>query len=214
MSKTLVISAVTLATLLFWLLGAHTRLARLRQRHQSAQAPLSHALRQRQVVALTLAETARSQPDVPEDRIDQVLHAAHQATAASHHPHVRTQSDSFQRMVDAEEQLGRALDSLVHTLHDLSYGEALPPAISELMRQRHTLQGQIIFAAQVYNDAACEYNDALQIFPTTVAARLLHFQPTPAFLLTTTQPPVLIGQEPRPARLLASGPAAPPGDLI
>jgi len=186
---------------------------------------LSHSLRQRQVVALTLAEAARHLRGAPADRVEAVISAAHQATAASHSPQVRTHPEAFQRLVDTEVALGTSLDALVHTLHDLSFGDAPDPAVSELLRQRHALQGQIIFAAQVYNDTARHYNDALQVFPTTVVAKVLHFGPAPAFLHGLTAPTVLITGDAvaaptlslaNPVNAAGERDAAPPrpGDLI
>ncbi len=216
-------SLAILAILVFWLIGAHNRLSKLRHRQLNAFSPLCHALRQRHVVALTLAEAARNLRGAPGEQVEAVIAAAHRATAANHAPQIRQQAESLQRIADAEEALGQALDTLVHTLHDLSFGATPDPAVSELLRQRHALQGQIIFAAQVYNDTARTYNDALTVFPTPVAARLLRFEPAPAFLHALVRPAVLLDSEQaahtRPAALedftTSRVPSkARPGDLI
>jgi LemA protein len=205
---------VSIAVLAFWLLGAHNRLTRLRNRHQNAFGPLSSALRQRHAVALTLAEAARTLRGADRGQIEEVLAAAHQAAAASDSATLRVQAATLQRVANAEEVLGESLDELVHALHDLSYGEAPQPAISELLRQRHALQSQIVFAGQIYNDHAREYNDALCLFPTTLAARILHFKPAPAFLLINAAPPLVITGSARVVLPIASENkdlAPPPG---
>ena len=53
------------------------------------------------------------------------------------------------------------------------------PAVTELLRQRDALQQQLEVSREVYHRAAQEYNAALAIFPTTLAAALLRFHAVP-----------------------------------
>lgn len=203
------LTLVAIAILSFWLLGAHNRLVKLRHRHHNHFTPLAAALRQRHAVALTLAESARHLSGSDHDQIEDVLTATREAGSASDGATTRPlRALALQRVAHAEERLGQVLDQLCNTLQDMSYGDAPEPAISELLRQRHALQGQILFAGQVYNDSARLYNDALALFPTTLAARLLRFDPAPTFPQIVVTPALLIAVDP------STGTPSRPGDLI
>jgi LemA protein len=85
----------------------------------------------------------------------------------------------LQQLGEAEEALGHQLDRLGLALQDLTSGEGPLPAVSELLRQRDALQQQIAVSREVYHRLAQDYNLALTVFPTTVAAALLRFHEVP-----------------------------------
>jgi LemA protein len=176
--------ALLLAVLGFWMLGAHNRLVRLRHDLRSAYAPLSSALRQRHAVALTLAETSRPRlPDgVQSDLPAGLTGAARRAGHACDQVQLKSlRGDVLQQMAVAEERLVSLLEELGLALQDLTSGDGPDPAISDLLRQRDQLQEQIAFARQVYNRAADAYNQAIALFPTTLAANVLRFHRAPEF---------------------------------
>ncbi len=183
MSSTLV-WALLMATLGLWVLGAHNRLVRLRQDLRQAYAPLSSALRQRQAVALTLAETSRSRMgDGPRaELVDATTGAARRAGHACDQVQLKAlRGNVLQQVAVAEERLVSMLEELGLALQDLTSGDGPDPVVSDLLRQRDQLQEQIVFARQVYNRAADAYNQAIALFPTTLVANLLRFHRAPEF---------------------------------
>lgn len=182
-----ILTLALLAVLGFWMLGAYNRLVRLRTATRSAFAPLASQLRQRHAVALTLAEASRALIGTQGDPVhlaqtEQTAALARRASAASDTVQSRPLQDgALQQLVRAEADLVAALDALTLELQDLTSGDGPHPAVSELLRQRDGLQEQIKFSQQVYQTAADEYNAALALFPTTLAAALFRFHGAPLF---------------------------------
>ena len=177
-----IVIAALVAVLAFWLLGAHNRLMRLRQVARTAFAPLISQLRQRHAVAHALAEASRSLLGPDAALADELVTAARAASEVSDQVQdspLRGRGRGLLQLGEAEEALGHQLDRLGLTLQDLTSGEGPMPAVSELLRQRDALQQQIAVSREVYHRAAQEYNAALVIFPTTVAAAVLRFHPVP-----------------------------------
>jgi LemA protein len=172
------------AVLGFWLLGAYNRLVRQRNTLRTALSPLAAQLRQRHAVALTLTETSRTR--LIEAGHDALLQAAQQAArdagAASDHVTLRPlRGDVLSQVAAAEVALVAALDALALALQDLTSGFGPDAAVSDLLRQRDALREQIAFSRQVYNQAAEDYNRAVRLFPTTLAAAVFGFHTAPEF---------------------------------
>jgi LemA protein len=169
-----------LAVLAFWLLGAYQRLKRLRHAAATAYGPLASHLRQRHAVALALAHASEALLGHDHALLGQVVDAAHQAGSATDEAQVRgMKGNALQQVGTAEEALGQVLDQLISELQDLTSGLGPEPAITELLRQRDTLQAHIHTTRLLYNHAAQTYNSALHVFPTTLAAALLRFREAP-----------------------------------
>lgn len=168
------------AVLLFWLLGAHNRLVRLRQAARNAFAPLVSQLRQRHAVAHALAEASRGLLGSDTALADELVSAARAASEVSDQVQAKPlRGRGLLQLGEAEDALGHQLDRLALTLQDLTSGEGPMPAVTELLRQRDALQQQLEVSREVYHRAAQDYNAALAIFPTTLAAALLRFHAVP-----------------------------------
>jgi LemA protein len=175
-----IVIAALVAVLAFWLLGAHNRLVRLRQAARSAFAPLVSQLRQRHAVARALADASRSLLGAEATLADELVSAAQAAGEVSDQLQSRPlRGRGLLQLGEAEDALGHQLDRLGLALQDLTSGEGPMPAVSELLRQRDSLQQQIAVSREVYHRVAQEYNAALAVFPTTVAAALLRFHAVP-----------------------------------
>lgn len=171
---------VLLAVLAFWLLGAYQRLKRLRHAAATAYGPLASHLRQRHAVALALTHASEALLGRDHPLLGPVVEAAHQAGSATDEAQIRgMKGNALQQVGAAEEALGQVLDPLIAALQDLTSGLGPEPAITELLRQRDTLQAHIHTTRLLYNHAAQTYNSALHVFPTTLAATLLRFREAP-----------------------------------
>lgn len=176
-----VATLVILAVLAFWMLGAYKRLKRLRSKTHHSYGPLAGHLRQRHAVALALAQAARPLLSGDQQPIAaQLIDAARQASRATDEAQARHMRGNVLQVVGAaEEALGSVLDQMVGELQDLTSGLGPEPAITELLRQRDTLQEQIHISRLVYNREAERYNHALHVFPTTLVALAWGFKEAP-----------------------------------
>ncbi len=171
---------VLVAVLAFWLLGAYKRLKRLRHKTRVAYGPLASQLRQRHAVALALAQASEALLGARHPLVGEVVEAAQQAGRATDEAQARgIRGRALQELAAAEEALVTRLDALIASVQDLTSGLGPDPAVTELLRQRDALQQQIHFTRLFYNREAEHYNQALHIFPTTVAAALLRFHEAP-----------------------------------
>ena len=166
--------------LAFWLLGAYNRLVRLRQAARTGFRPLVSQLRQRHAVAQALAQASRALLGEGSP----LFEALEQAAAAAGKACDEAQSSPLKgaallALGEAEMALGQRLEDLIHALQDLTSGEGPQPVVTELLRQRYQLHTQIVVSREVYHRAAMDYNDALGVFPTTLAAALFRFHPVP-----------------------------------
>lgn len=166
--------------LAFWLLGAYNRLVRLRQAARSGFAPLVSQLRQRHAVAQAMAEAARNLLGETHELLEGVRAAAVVAGRACDEAQSSPlKGTALLALGEAEIALGQRLEELIHALQDLTSGEGPLPVVTELLRQRDQLHTQIVVSREVYHRAAVGYNDALGVFPTTLAAALFRFHPVP-----------------------------------
>ena len=171
---------VLVALLFFWIVGATQRLKRLRAAAGAAYAPLASHLRQRQAVALALAHASRPLLGDEHALIGRLVETAQEAGRATDAAQIRNmRGSSLHEIGEAEQTLGQALDQLVSALQDLTSGTGPVAAVTELLRQRDTLQEQLAADRHLYNHAAQTYNDALHLFPTTLVATLLRLRDAP-----------------------------------
>ena len=203
-----VLSLLLVAVFLLWALGAYNRLVRLRMATRAALTPLASLWRQRHAVALTLAETSRQRLGSAGDltQVDTLIAAAREASQAVDAVQNRPlHGQVLRQAVVAETALLAAVDALALTLQDLTSGDGPDAAVSELLRQRDSLQHAIGFAGHVYDAAAVDYNSALTVFPTPVVAALFRFLPAPA--LPREREPGGVGGQTAPMPLPLSLPA-------
>lgn len=171
---------IVVALLFFWVIGATQRLKRLRSAATTLFAPLSSDLRQRHAIALALAHASRPMLGDEHALIVRLVETAQAAGHALDAAQARSmRGTALQAIGEAEVALLQALDGLALHLQDLTSGSGPVAAITELLRQRDTLQEQLAADRHLYNHAAQTYNDALHLFPTTLVATLLRLRNAP-----------------------------------
>ena len=158
------------AVLLFWAVGAHNRLMRLRNaiaRHfapLAQQLALRHATLQDQIDSLA--------PAWPEhaDTLAALKAASAQAQAAGAHARARPGAAGAIRSLRLAESI------LLDTQKRLpSEGEGAA-ALAGLNGPLSTLEPALQFAQSQFNSAVMEYNLAVQQFPTSLLAGLFGFR--------------------------------------
>ena len=95
----------------------------------------------------------------------------------------------MQNVQDGETALEAALAALADGLADRAVEAPLPSAQSTLLERLRQLREPIAFSAEAYNRAVEQYNAALEVFPTTLAAGVFQFQPAAPLSLQPVGPP-------------------------
>lgn len=166
------------SVLLFWAVGAYNRLMRLRNALGAAWGQIDELL-SRRAAALEPLLVLLQEPMAAEANTLAALQAAldkQQAAART----VRARPSSavaLQAWVVAEGELASPLarlSALVEQHHDLVHSEAVRPLRAALAEGIPRL----VYARQVFNDAADAYNAAVEEFPTRLLTPVFGFRAT------------------------------------
>ncbi|MBS0447842.1 MAG: LemA family protein [Proteobacteria bacterium] len=170
MSKTQIAYCAIAALLVFWAVGAHNRLVRLRSALVQQFGPFSeqcaqrHALLQQQVDALLPVLPAAT------PRIDSLRAACLQVQAACQHARARPGA------AGAITSLRLAEDILAEARARLPVQRVVGAELPELSRDLAQVDTTLVFARRQFNDAVQAYNDAARQFPTRLISALFGFR--------------------------------------
>jgi LemA protein len=176
MSTTQIITWAILALLLFWAVGAYNRLVRLRNAIGNAFAQIDVQLKRRYDLIPNLVDVARKYVTHERETLEAVIAARNQAQAAADHARARPNSSGpLASLVMAETVLGGAMGRLMAVVEN--YPELKADAtLRELSEELTSTENKVSFARQLYNDAALDFNNAAQQFPTNVIAKFSGFR--------------------------------------
>jgi LemA protein len=169
----LVIGAVAL--LVFWMLGAHNRLVALRNQIGAAWTQFEAALQRRSSAIAPLLDALRAPMAEAQPLLDTVLKAQAEVQSAAERLRPRPAiAPAARELAAADAALSTALGELLGAIERqpaLSEHAELAPHLQTLAEAAPRLD----FARQLFNDAARDYNDAAQQFPTRWLTRLFGF---------------------------------------
>jgi LemA protein len=177
MATELLLALAVAAVLGFWVVGAYNRLVAWRNRIAQAWAKLHSGLAQRAGTVQPLAAVLRVPMAAEHGALDAWLTAHQQAQAAAAAMASAPVSPAHsQAWVAAEAQLGASTSRVLALLdqHSALQGH---PVVTTLTTTWHESQARLPFAREAFNDVARRYNEALAVFPTSLAARLFGFKP-------------------------------------
>ena len=185
-TNTLVLIAV-LALLVFWGVGAHNRLIRLRNGIASAFSPIEVQLKRRHELIADLVETAKKHLGHEQDLVEAVTAARNQAQAAAEALRRRpTSAQAVALLTNARQVLDGDLHHLFEAVRAYP-GLRADIVIGGLSKEISDTYKKMNFALQAYNDAVRDYNHAQGQFPALLLATLFGFKP--AAMLQTTEAP-------------------------
>ena len=174
---TIVIAILLGLLLVFWTVGAWSRLAAMRGAQRAAFALIDEQIRHRHELIPGLVETAGGY--LPRERasLEEIIEARNAAVAACARAAADpSDADAMRRLVGAE-----AL--LTATMARLSALSEACPALSENVHRGEidaeltSTEHRLAFARQAYNDAVAHYNRALAQFPGSILARASGLRP-------------------------------------
>ena len=165
-----------LALLIFWAVGAHNRLVRLKNAIAIAFGPVDLQLKRRYDLVTSLVEAAEKYLQHERAPLNDLVAARNRARTASDAVRSRPANAQAVMALAAAEQ---ALDDCLERL--LAVAQALPEMNADdpmraLRDELVNAASQLRFASQAYNREALNYNHAQGQFPALVVARLFSFE--------------------------------------
>lgn len=178
MTPTQIISLAMTALLIFWAVGAYNRLVRLTNTIANAFGHIDVQLKRRYDLVPKLVEACKKYLNHERETMEAVISARNQAKAACDGVRSRpTSAMAVTTLAAAEQALTSSLGSL------FAFNEALPElkadqTIRDLSEELTSLDNQVTFARQAFNDAVLDFNDAQGQFPAVLIAKLFSFAPS------------------------------------
>jgi LemA protein len=186
MSTTQIVTLAVVAVLLFWAVGAYNRLVRLRNAIGNAFAQIDVQLKRRYDLIPNLVETAKKYVTHERETLEAVIAARNQARTAADHVRAKpTDAGAIGALAMAEQALGGTLGRLMAVVENYPELKA-DEILRELSEELTSTENKVAFARQAFNDAALDYNNAAQQFPTSVVAGVFGFKEA-GMLQSTTQ---------------------------
>ena len=189
MSSTLIVLGVLLligVVLAFWAVGIYNGLVTLRNRFKNAFAQIDVQLKRRYDLIPNLVETAKGYMKHERETLEAVIKARNIALAAAQSAAANpADPNAIRSLVSAEGGLTGALSRLMvvsEQYPDLKANQNMMQLSEELT----STENKVAFARQAYNDAVMSYNNAREVFPSSIVAGMFNF--TPAQLLDIAKP--------------------------
>jgi LemA protein len=186
MNTTSIVSWVILAVLVFWAVGAYNRLVRLRNSIGNAFAQIDVQLKRRYDLIPNLVEAAKKYIAHERETLEAVIAARNQARTAADNVRAKpTNAGSVGALAIAEQALEGTLARLMAVVENYPELKA-DQTLRELSEELTSTENKVAFARQAFNDAALDYNNAAQQFPTNFIARLFGFKEAGMLQSTTS----------------------------
>ena len=177
---------LTLALLVFWAIGAHNRLVRLKNSIAHSYEQIDVQLKNRYDLITNLLDAAKKYLLHEEHILDAVMTAHTLVRSASDAVRIRpTNSRIVTTWTATEQTLEGSLSQL------FAVAETYPEfkgdlAIQALGEELTSTESKVNFARQTYNDAVLSYNNARRQFPVILISRLFGFAPSAMLRVTKT----------------------------
>jgi LemA protein len=158
-------------------ISTYNRLVTARNAFKNAFAQIDVQLTRRYDLIPNLVETAKGYIKHERETLEAVIKARNAAyaglkTAASDPGN----AVAVQQLSGADQQLGGALGRLMavaESYPDLKANQNMMQLSEELT----STENKVAFARQAYNDAVMSYNNAREVFPSSIVAGMFNFQP-------------------------------------
>jgi len=172
----MIVFLVLLVVLVLLFIGAYNRLVTARNAFKNAFAQIDVQLTRRYDLIPNLVEIAKGYMKHERETLENVIRARNSAVeglkAAASNP---ADAAAVQKLSGADAQLGGALGRL------FALSEAYPDLkanqnMMQLSEELTSTENKVSFARQAYNDAVMTYNNAREVFPSSIVAGMFGFQ--------------------------------------
>jgi LemA protein len=157
--------------------STYNRLVTARNAFKNAFAQIDVQLTRRYDLIPNLVETVKGYIKHERETLEAVISARNAAytglkTAAAD----PSNATAVQQLAGADQQLGGALGRL------MAVAEAYPDLkanqnMMQLSEELTSTENKVAFARQAYNDSVMAYNNAREVFPSSIVAGMFNFQP-------------------------------------
>ena len=183
MGRGLIVGIVVLVILLAiggWAVGVNNQLVREEQNVNAAWAQVQNQYQRRADLIPNLVETVKGFAAQERGVLEAVTQARARATGVQLTPEALNDPKAMERFQAAQRELSGALSRLLVTV------ERYPELKSNqnflaLQSQLEGTENRIAVERKRFNDAVRDYNTRLRLFPGTIVARLMGYQPKAFF---------------------------------
>ena len=178
---------VLLAVLVIWSVAIYNRLVALRNRIANAFGQIDVQLKRRYDLVPNLVEVARAYLKHESATLEAVIQARGQAQSAA--AAARTQpgdAASIGALAVAEGVLGGSLGRLMMVAENYPELKA-DSTMKSLSEELTSTENRLGFARQAFNDQVLDFNNAVQVFPDLIVARLAGFAPAAVLEATRSE---------------------------
>ncbi len=165
-------SLIIIGILVLWLIFTFNRLVVLRNRVREAWSDIEVQLKRRHNLIPNLVETVKGYAAHEKGVFEKVTEARSKAL----------QAQTPKEKGEAENFLSQTLKSLFAVAEDYPDLKASQNFL-ELQRELRDTEDKIQSARRFYNSVVMDYNNALQVFPNSLVAKLFNFKPEEFFEL-------------------------------
>jgi LemA protein len=176
MSSHEIIAIVGAAVMVFWMLGAHNRLVRLRQTLAAAFAQVDAQFSLRHELLGRLIEAAAAELAEAPEALAAAEAARQQARIAAERAAQRPSSAGRLASLALAEQVLRSALSRLITLVKSRPSLRNDPELRECWKNLSTTQTQFLAARNTFNAAVLDYNRSARQFPTRLVAAMFGFR--------------------------------------
>lgn len=163
------------AVLVFWMVGAYNRLVAMRTAIGDAFRQVDELVQRRAAAAIALVNIARDEMPSEQTALDAWLAAQTTSRQAADDLRARPVMATLSTaLMNSEAPLSGAGARVMALLEQHPQVLADTTAAAHMATLRET-EARLVFARQLFNEAAQAYNDAVRVFPTRLLARLYGF---------------------------------------
>lgn len=174
---TLLILLAVVAGLAFYAIAVYNGLVTSRNAYKNAFAQIDVQLTRRYDLIPNLVETAKGYMKHERETLEAVVQARNAAVSGLSAAKANPGDPAVMQ------QLSGADNALTQTLGRLfALSEAYPDLkanqnMMQLSEELSSTENKVAFARQAYNDSVMGYNNAREVFPSSVVANMFNFQP-------------------------------------
>jgi len=171
----LIINGVIVVVLLFFVMTSYNGLVSQRNRVRNQKSQIDIELKRRFDLVPNLIETVKGYAEHEKKAFEDVLEARKSYVTAG---------DNTAKALDADNVLTGAL-SRVFALSESYPDLKANTSFLNLQNELSEIEKRIVFARQFYNDSVLMLNNKIEMFPSSIIAKLFNFK-TEAFFEATT----------------------------
>lgn len=164
------------AIVVFYAISIYNGLITARNGYKNAFAQIDVQLTRRYDLIPNLVETAKGYMKHERETLEAVIQARNSAVSGLSSAKANPgDPQAMQQLAGAENALGQTLGRL------FALAEAYPDLkanqnMMQLSEELTTTENKVAFARQAYNDSVMAYNNAREVFPSSVVANMFNFQ--------------------------------------